>query len=111
MQQSRGDEVYCTIGIGDKGLHIKTINGFVDSINNLQEENCSIKIYKSERGYGFAFIGTTSNEAFFHKTAFPCNLYDHLTYGLEFTAEIRLHEDGKYQVRRFLALTKSHEKL
>ncbi|MFA2895258.1 type I restriction endonuclease [Acinetobacter pittii] len=106
-----GDEVYCTIGIGDKGLHIKTINGFVDSINNLQEENCSIKIYKSERGYGFAFIGTTSNEAFFHKTAFPCNLYDHLTYGLEFTAEIRLHEDGKYQVRRFLALTKSHEKL
>ena len=104
-----GDDIYCSIGRSDRGLHIKTIDGFVDSINNLQVEKCSIKIYKPERGYGFAFIGTTSNEAFFHKTAFPSNFYDYLTNGLDFEAEIRLNDNGKYQVRRCLALTQAHE--
>lgn len=70
-----GDDIYCSIGRSDRGLHIKTIDGFVDSINNLQVEKCSIKIYKPERGYGFAFIGTTSNEAFFIKQHFLAILW------------------------------------
>lgn len=95
-----GDIVYCTLGQGEKGVQIKTIEGFVENKNELSIEDCSIKFYNTERGFGFAFIGSTSNEAFFHKTAFPHNFYEHLREGLEFKAEIRLKEDGKYQVRR-----------
>lgn len=95
-----GDIVYCTLSKGSKGLQINTIDGFVSERNKLQKEKCLIKFYNPERGYGFVIIGTTSNEAFFHKTAFPQNFYNHLKEGLEFQAEIRLKEDGKYQVRR-----------
>ena len=59
-----------------------------------------IKFYNVDRGFGFACIGTTSNEAFFHKTAFPQSFVAHLKEGLEFQAEIRFKEDGKYQIRR-----------
>lgn len=97
-----GDFIYCSIGRSEKGAQIKTINGFVENSNNLQIERCLIKFYKPDRGYGFAFISTTSNEAFFHKTAFPSNFYEHLNNGLEFEAEIKLQENGKYQVRRCL---------
>lgn len=43
-------------------------------------------------------------EAFFHKTAFPSNFYEHLRNGVEFEAEIKLQENGKYQVRRCVSL-------
>ncbi|MBJ8423625.1 cold shock domain-containing protein [Acinetobacter bereziniae] len=101
-----GDIVSCTLGQGDKGIVIKTIDGFVEGRNELQIEKCSIKTYKDERGFGFAYIGTTSNEAFFHKTAFPSNFYEHLSEGLEFLAEIRLKDDGNYQIRRCVDLVK-----
>lgn len=99
-----GDVIHCTLGQGEKGLQIETINGLVEGRNNLQVESCTIKFYRAERGFGFAIIGTTSNEAFFHKTAFPSNFYEHLKSGLEFRAEIRLKEDGKYQIRRCIGL-------
>ncbi|HCG8540269.1 cold shock domain-containing protein [Vibrio parahaemolyticus] len=99
-----GDVVYCTLGQGNKGVQINTIDGFVEGKNEISTEKCSIKFYNVERGFGFAFIGTTSNEAFFHKTAFPHNFYEHLKEGLAFQAEIRLKDDGKYQVRRCIDL-------
>ncbi|POC03643.1 cold-shock protein, partial [Vibrio vulnificus] len=83
-----GDVVYCTLGQGNKGVQINTIDGFVEGKNEISTEKCSIKFYNVERGFGFAFIGTTSNEAFFHKTAFPHNFYEHLKEGLAFQAEI-----------------------
>ncbi|ELV8680786.1 hypothetical protein QNE28_000708 [Vibrio fluvialis] len=99
-----GDLVYCTLGQGEKGVQIYTIDGFVEGKNNVQEEECTIKFYNVERGFGFAYIGTTSNEAFFHRTAFPPSFTEHLKEGLEFHAEIRLKEDGKYQIRRCIGL-------
>lgn len=101
-----GDIVYCTLGQGEKGVQIKTIEGFVENKNEVSIEDCSIKFYNPERGFGFAFIAGTSNEAFFHKTAFPHNFYEYLTEGLEFKAEVRLKADGKYQVRRCKELLK-----
>lgn len=56
-----GDVVYCTIGHGDKGTQIKSIDSYVENLNNFQREKCLIKFYKPDRGYGFAFISTTSH--------------------------------------------------
>lgn len=99
-----GDVIYCSIGRGDKGTQIKSIDSHVENLNNFQREKCLIKIYKPDRGFGFAYISTTSNEAFFHKTAFPRNFHEHLRNGVEFEAEIKLQENGKYQVRRCVSL-------
>ena len=98
------DIVYCTLGQGDKGVVVKSIVGFVDELNDLKVERCEVKFYNPKKGYGFASIGSTSNEAFFHKTAFPYNFYEHLKEGLHFEAEVRLKKDGKYQIRRSIAL-------
>lgn len=98
------DIVYCTLGQGDKGVVVKSIVGFVEGLNDLKVESCEVKFYSPQRGYGFAIIGSTSNEAFFHKTAFPYNFYEHLKEGLHFEAEVRLKEDGKYQIRRSIGL-------
>ena len=99
-----GDIVYCTLGQGEKGIQISTIDGFVESRNKLEIEDCSIKFFNPDRGFGFAIVGSSSNEAFFHKTAFPHSLYEYLKEGLAFSAEIRMKEDGKYQVRRCIDL-------
>ncbi|MCP6697704.1 type I restriction endonuclease [Pseudomonas donghuensis] len=98
------DIVYCTLGQGDKGVVVRSIEGFVKGLNDLTTELCEVKFYNSKRGYGFAIIGSTSNEAFFHKTAFPHNFHEHLKEGLRFEAEVRLKEDGKYQIRRSIGL-------
>tara|TARA_Y100000780_G_scaffold155533_1_gene140311 strand:- start:539 stop:1870 length:1332 start_codon:yes stop_codon:yes gene_type:complete len=99
------DIVYCTLGQGDKGVVVKSIVGFVDELDDLKIESCEVKFYNSKKGYGFAIIGSTSNDAFFHKTAFPYNFYEHLKEGLHFEAEVRLKKDGKYQIRRSIALS------
>ncbi|HBA5933422.1 TPA: cold shock domain-containing protein [Escherichia coli] len=99
------DVVYCTLGQGEKGVVVKSIEGFVEELNNLKVELCEVKFYNSKKGYGFAAIGATSNEAFFHKTAFPYNFYEHLKEGLQFEAEVRLKKDGKYQIRRSTGLS------
>ncbi|KPZ59265.1 cold shock protein CspG [Pseudoalteromonas sp. P1-13-1a] len=101
-----GDIVYCTLGQGDRGIQIDTMDGFVEGKNQLQTETCSIKFYNKDRGFGFASIGATSNEAFFHRTAFPHSFTEHLGEGLDFQAEIRLKEDGKYQIRRCIGLVR-----
>lgn len=98
------DVIYCTLATGDKGIVVKSIDGFVEGRNELGLEMCVIKNYNSKLGYGFVYVGSTSNEAFFHKTAFPHNFCEHLMEGLEFNAEIRLKDDGKYQVRRCVSL-------
>lgn len=98
------DVVYCTLGPGEKGFAIKSINGFVDGQNELHLDRCVIKYYNPNKNYGFAYVGSSSNEAFFHKTAFPGNFHGHLKEGLEFEAEIKLKEDGKFQVRRCVKL-------
>ncbi|WP_215895456.1 cold-shock protein [Acinetobacter pullicarnis] len=99
-----GDVVYCTLKRGEKGISINTIDGFVEDKNEFQIEKCLITFYNMERGFGFANIGITSNDAFFHKTAFPNNFSEHIKENLEFQAEIRLKENGKYYVRRCLGL-------
>ena len=101
-----GDIVYCTLRQGVKGIQVDTIDGFVEGKNKLQTEECSIKFYNKERGFGFACIGATSNEAFFHRTAFPHSFTEYLKEGLSFNAEIRLKEDGKYQIRRCIGLVR-----
>lgn len=98
------DIVYCTLGQGEKGVVVKSVDGFVEGRNDLTLELCEVKFYNPKRGYGFAIIGSTSNEAFFHKTAFPHNFHEHLEEGLRFEAEVRLKEDGKYQIRRSVGL-------
>lgn len=98
------DIVYCTLGQGERGIVVKSVDGFVEGRNELKLETCEVKFYNAKRGYGFAIIGSTSNDAFFHKTAFPHNFHEHLKEGLEFEAEVRLKEDGKYQIRRSVGL-------
>jgi cold shock CspA family protein len=98
------DRIYCTIIEGSKGVVIKSIDGFVNDDNNLHTEKCTIKNYNPARGFGFVQIGLSSNEAFFHKSAFPHNFQEHLKDGLEFLAEVRLKDDGKFQVRRCVKL-------
>ena len=98
------DVVYCTLGQSEKGVVVKSVDGFVDGRNELAVESCGVKFYNVKRGYGFANVGASSNEAFFHKTAFPHNFLEHLKEGLEFKAEVRLKEDGKYQIRRCVSL-------
>lgn len=100
------DIVYCTLGHGPKGVVVKSIEGFVDEKNAISQDRCVIKNYNSTRGYGFVYVGSSSNEAFFHKTAFPLSFHGHLKPGLEFEAEIRLKSDGKFQVRRCVRLLK-----
>jgi len=100
------DIVYCTLGQGPKGVVVKSIEGFVDAENTINHDRCVIKNYNSVRGYGFVYVGSSSNEAFFHKTAFPPSFHEHLKPGLEFEAEIRLKSDGKFQVRRCERLLK-----
>ena len=85
---------------------VKSIEGFVDEENAISQDRCVIKNYNSTRGYGFVYVGSSSNEAFFHKTAFPLSFHGHLKPGLEFEAEIRLKSDGKFQVRRCVGLLK-----
>lgn len=99
-----GDVVFCSLAEGEKGVQISTLDGFVEGRNEMTIGECSVKFYNSDRGFGFATIGKTSNEAFFHKTAFPPNFYEHLIKGLEFKAEIKLKEDKKYEIRRCLEL-------
>jgi len=98
------DIVYCTLGQGPKGVVVKSIEGFVDGANAISQDKCVIKNYNSTRGYGFVYVGSSSNEAFFHKTAFPLNFHGHLKFGVEFEAEIRLKGDGKFHVRRCVKL-------
>ncbi|WP_205208409.1 cold-shock protein [Chromobacterium haemolyticum] len=98
------DIVYCTLGPGEKSFTIKSIDGFVDEKNKTHLERCIIKHYNPNRNYGFAYVGSSSTEAFFHKTAFPHNFHEHLKEKLEFEAEIKLKEDGKFQVRRCIRL-------
>lgn len=98
------DVVYCTLGQGEKGIEVKSVDGFVEGRNELKLESCEVKSYNQKRGYGFAIIGSTSNEAFFHKSAFPHNFHEYLKDGLVFKAEVRLKDDGKYQVRRSVGL-------
>lgn len=98
------DIVYCSLEQGNKGVVISSIYGFVEGKNEFQLERCIVKNFNSKRGFGFVQVGSSSNEVFFHRTAFPANFYEHLKEGLEFLAEIRLREDGKYQVRRCIEL-------
>jgi cold shock CspA family protein len=98
------DIVHCTLSSGDKGLVVHSILGFVEGKNDLKVEKCSIKTFNEIRGFGFVYIGSSSKEVFFHKTAFPSNFYEHLREGLELNAEIRLRDDGKLQVRRCIDL-------
>lgn len=98
------DVIYCTLTQGERGVVVKSIDGFVDGENNLYSDKCIIKNYNSARGFGFVQIGSSSNEAFFHKNAFPHNFQEHLKEGLEFDAEIRRKDDGKFQVRRCVGL-------
>ncbi|MDF6537672.1 cold shock domain-containing protein [Escherichia coli] len=62
-------------------------------------QQCPIKSYESDRGFGFVYVGPSSKEVFFHKSAFPSNFYEHLKIGLEFIGEIRVKDDGRPQVR------------
>lgn len=98
------DIVYCTLGQGLKGIIVKSIDGYVEGRNETKLELCEVKFYNSKRSYGFAIIGSTSNEAFFHRTAFPHNFSEYLKDGLKFEAEVRLRENGKYQIRRSVGL-------
>lgn len=98
------DIVYCTLGQGERGVVVRSVDGFVEGRNELTSEICTVKFYNPIRNYGFAVMGATSNDAFFHKSAFPHNFHEHLREGLEFSAEIRLKDDGKYQVRRCVSL-------
>ncbi|MBE0095397.1 cold shock domain-containing protein [Citrobacter freundii] len=98
------DIVYCSLEQGSKGIVVSSIYGFVEGKNEFQLEKCVIKNYNSKRAFGFALVGSSSNEVFFHRTAFPANFYEHLKEGLEFIAEIRVRDDGKYQVRRCVDL-------
>jgi cold shock CspA family protein/Cdc6-like AAA superfamily ATPase len=98
------DVIYCTLTQGKGGVVVKSIDGFVEGENTLLSDRCIIKNYNSTRGFGFVQIGFSSNEAFFHKSAFPHNFQEHLKEGLEFEAEIRRKEDGKFQVRRCVGL-------
>ncbi len=59
------DVIYCTLGQGLKGVEIKTIEGFVEGKNDVQVHQCTIKKFNEEKGFGFATIGETSNDAFF----------------------------------------------
>lgn len=65
----------------------------------MQVEKCIIKSYESDRGFGFVYVGPSSKEVFFHKSAFPSNFYEHLKIGLELSGEIRVKDDGRPQVR------------
>jgi cold shock CspA family protein len=94
------DVVYCTLDQGERGALVKSIDGFVDGLNELISETCVIKNYNQTRGFGFACMGKSSSEAFFHKSAFPRNFHDHLKVGLEFEAEIRMKDDGRFHIRR-----------
>lgn len=85
-------------------IAVKTISGLADGLNQLNFEKCIIKKYTPSKGYGFVYVGSSSNEAFFYKTAFPHNFHEHLKEGLEFEAEIRLKSDGRFQVRRCVKL-------
>jgi cold shock CspA family protein/GTPase SAR1 family protein len=98
------DVVYCTLGQATKGVIVNTIDGFVEEKHNIQIEKCSIKFYNRERGFGMAYIGESSIEAFFHLTAFPMSFTEHLSEGLEFNAEVKLKADGKHQVRHCIDL-------
>lgn len=98
------DIVYCSLEQGSKGVIVSSIYNFVEGKNEFQLEKCTVKNFNPKRGFGFVNVGSSSNEVFFHKTAFPANFYEHLKEGLEFIAEIRLREDGKFQVRRCLEL-------
>jgi cold shock CspA family protein len=89
---------------GQKGIEVKSIDSLIEELNNLNSSNCIIKNYNPVRGFGFVQVGHSSNEAFFHKNAFPHNFHEHLKEGLEFEAEIRLKDDGKFQVRRCVRL-------
>jgi len=99
------DIIYCTVIEGPNGTNIKSIDGFFNNENNLYTDKCSIKNYNPVRGFGFVQIGSSSNEAFFHKSAFPHNFQEYIKEGLEFQAEIRRKDDGKFQVRRSVSLT------
>jgi len=103
------DIVYCTLGQGPRGIIVHSITGFVEGKNELQVDKCTIKTYDAKRGFGFVYIGSSSNEVFFHKTAFPSSFHEQLKEGVEFMAEIRLKDDGKLQVRRMSALLTSSE--
>ncbi|HID9885439.1 cold shock domain-containing protein [Serratia nevei] len=98
------DIVYCSLEQGNKGIVVNSIYGFVEGKNEFQLEKCIIRNFNSKRGFGFVQVGSTSSEVFFHRTAFPTNFHEHLKEGVEFLAEIRLREDGKFQVRRCLEL-------
>ncbi|MDA5543329.1 cold shock domain-containing protein [Yersinia rochesterensis] len=98
------DIVYCSLEQGKRGIEVSSIYGFVEGKNEFQLEKCIVKNFNPKRGFGFVQVGSSSNEVFFHKVAFPANFYEHLKEGLEFIAEIRLREDGKFQVRRCVDL-------
>jgi len=98
------DVVYCTLGQGERGVVVRSVDGFVEGRNNLTLDTCTVKFYNPTKNYGFATIGSTSNDAFFHKSAFPHNFHEYLKEGLEFSAEIKLKDDGKYQIRRCVSL-------
>jgi cold shock CspA family protein len=98
------DVISCTVSQGQKGIEVKSIDSLIEELNNLNSSNCIIKNYNPVRGFGFVQVGHSSNEAFFHKNAFPHNFHEHLKEGLEFEAEIRLKDDGKFQVRRCVRL-------
>jgi cold shock CspA family protein len=98
------DVVYCKVGVGGRGLIVKSIEGLTEDGNNLHIYACEVKAYYQEKGYGFCYIEGSSNEAFFHVVAFPSNFVESIVIGMRFKAEIRIRDDGKYQVRRFLGI-------
>lgn len=99
-----GDYVYCTLKRGDKGAEIKAITGLNVEKTSFTTETCTIKVYYPDRGYGFATLGETSNEAFFHRTSFPSDMYEEIKLSLVFEAEVKSKDDGKFQVRRYVSL-------
>lgn len=99
-----GDIIYCSLAQGTKGVVVESLLGFVEDRNDLQVEKCTIKSYDSDRGFGFVYVGPSSKEVFFHKSAFPTNFYEHLKIGLEFIGDIRVKDDGRPQVRSCLEL-------
>ena len=45
------DIVYCTLGQGEKGVVVKSVDGFVEGRNDLTLELCEVKFYNPKRGY------------------------------------------------------------
>lgn len=100
---AEGDVFFCDISRSNKGFQVDKIHDIEIDKNNIEITECRIVTLFPDRNYGFANVGESSKNVFFHISIFPEHKQNSLKEGYIFKAEVTPYNNREYfQVRKVI---------